>query len=60
MGVFTGYARKPALVVLRGTFSRRIFELKLPKHQILKLAQSKGYNAILPILTFILYLSLKV
>jgi hypothetical protein len=45
MGVATGYARKPALVVLKGTFSRRISELKLPKHQILKLAQSKGYNA---------------
>jgi hypothetical protein len=35
----TEYERKPALVVLKGVFSRRIFELKLTDYQILKLAR---------------------
>jgi hypothetical protein len=49
---------KTSKIVLKGSFSRRISELKLPKHQILKLSQSNGYNAILLVLIFILYLSL--
>jgi hypothetical protein len=46
--------QKPGKIVLKGSFSRRISKLKLPKHQILKLAHTKRYNAILPDIAHIL------
>jgi hypothetical protein len=42
--VATESDQKLGKIVLKGSFSK----LKLPKHQILKLAHTKRYNAILP------------
>ena len=44
-GIATGYARKPALVALKGAFYRCVVNIKSPKYLSSELAFGNHYNA---------------